>query len=310
MFYVFSFLFLLSHPLSQANRASVSPEFDAAFASVGGAIFAFARNDSTLGIIDCYFSRNEAYGGGAVAAFGKVAVDIQGTTFYQNAALVEPNRRDTENFQGLGGGVLADDGFSGAEVDLSISGCTFDNNVAFIAGGAIEYSPPNSLSISQSVFINNIAVDLGGALASFRSNVQISMSLFNGNSAGYAGGAIVYGQDATGAIFNSTFGINRNNANEIDGRPPSPDIYRMEELTGPEIADIDCGNISNVFCNAVGFPEFVSTNYNNLTCSNSTTGGCPESITDPISTDGFLHVSVASASSGNADSWTWPRIIY
>jgi len=285
--------------------------FDDAFGRTGGAILAFAaaQAQSSLVITNCQFARNEALGGGAVAAYGNIDVDVSQVLFTQNAALTDP--ASTSDLQGLGGAILADDGIGTiggpvASIGLSISMCEFNDNAALVAGGAVEFSPLGKLlDIFRSTFRNNRALNDGGALASYGARLLFQDVNFVGNSAGFAGGAMVWGPNATGNMSGSEF---RGNFNAIFGRPPSSDIYRMGDDSG-NLASVECGGSTNIFCDAMGNPSTVSTNFNNVTCAGAATGSCPSSRVNDAP-EGGPETPAIGYNRGEPDptiAWSWPR---
>eukprot|EP00563_Minutocellus_polymorphus_P015183 CAMPEP_0181056410 /NCGR_PEP_ID=MMETSP1070-20121207/19711_1 /TAXON_ID=265543 /ORGANISM="Minutocellus polymorphus, Strain NH13" /LENGTH=309 /DNA_ID=CAMNT_0023135773 /DNA_START=107 /DNA_END=1036 /DNA_ORIENTATION=+ len=295
---------------TSSGSGQVPEKFDKTFGKTGGAILAFAAGEqSQLDIRDCGFHGNEALGGGAVAAFGNVDVTLDDVTFLQNAAITDPS--SDSDFQGLGGAFLADDGVSStggpnSQLSVSVNGTRFKDNAALVAGGAIEFSPPRPMIITETEFLLNKAMNDGGAIASYEGNITMDEVTFIVNSAGYSGGAITYGPLATGSMRTALF---RYNFNAIVGRPPSPDIHRLEE--NGNIASVMCGRADVVFCDATGNPDFVTTNFNNVTCAGATTGGsmCTTTRADD-SPDGGSQLPPIDINRGEQEptlAWSWPR---
>jgi predicted outer membrane repeat protein len=137
-------------------------------------------------------------------------------------------RIDGINFQGgavqgigvhatAGSVVLNDDSFqfmSGfvvsvhSGVNLSVSDCTFANNVSSGFGGPI-YAEGGNVTVRRSTFSNNRATGTGGAIVSFAGTLSVSESTFVGNQAGAAGAIHVAVGSTPKSITNSTFVDNR-----------------------------------------------------------------------------------------------------
>ena len=292
------------------GRNPFSQVFDDTFGRTGGAIQTFAgRDQSRLEVVNCRFYRNEALGGGAVAAFGNIDVVVDQTDFLQNAAITNPT--STSELQGLGGAILADDGIASiggpdAQITLTITNSQFVDNVALVTGGGIEFSPPRPLTITRTFFQYNKALNDGGALASYGGILNMDDVFFWGNSAGYAGGAMAWGPNATGIMTRSQFD---GNFNAIIGRPPSPDIYRLGDGSG-NLATVSCGGTGNQFCDASGFPATVSTNFNDVTCAGSRTDGmgCIINRVDlPEGGPQLPPVGINRAELEPTIAWSWPR---
>ena len=294
------------------GRNPFSQVFDDTFGRTGGAILAFAgRDQSRLEVRNCRFFRNEALGGGAVAAYGNIDVVVDDTDFLQNAAIADPT--STSDLQGLGGAILADDGIASiggpdARITLTISNSRINDNVALVTGGGIEFSPPRPLTITRTFFQYNKAMNDGGALASYGGILNMDDVFFWGNSAGYAGGAMAWGPNVTGIMTEGQFD---GNFNAIIGRPPSPDIYRLEDASG-NLADVSCGGSGNRFCDATGNPSTVSTNFNDVTCAGASTGTSSACIINraidlPEGGPELPPVGINRAELEPTIAWSWPR---
>ncbi|AGN16492.1 Ig-like domain-containing protein [Methanobrevibacter sp. AbM4] len=199
-----------------------------------GAIY--SNGSGSLNIIDCNFTSNNAYYGGAILSYG--AVYINNTVFdsnkaNNNAGAIQANTvyAFNSNFTnnngsyryGRGGSVYSTLGgnftscnFIGGRASLggaiacaedgtvNVSGSTFIGNGANVGGGAI-YSQ-KGLNIDNSTFIKNYAnisnrYASGGAVSTNYAN--ISNSTFIDNYARYTGGAISIQNDVnvTKSIF-------------------------------------------------------------------------------------------------------------
>jgi hypothetical protein len=115
----------------------------------------------------------------------------------------------------LSGGVHThtDPPFGAIENDgtLTLSNCTFTNDLALVSGGAVYNT--GTLLVSNCTFANNLAGVTGGAITNAGGTVTIAASTFVGNSVLSAGGAI---ENAAGTmtIVDSTF---VNNSAPISG---------------------------------------------------------------------------------------------
>ena len=268
------------------------------------------RDQSRLEVRNCRFYRNEALGGGAVAAYGNIDVVVDDVDFLQNAAITNPT--STSGLQGLGGAILADDGIASiggpdALITLTITNSRITDNVALVTGGGIEFSPPRPLTITRTFFQSNKAMNDGGALASYGGTLIMDDVFFWSNSAGFAGGAMVWGPNATGIMTGGQFD---GNFNAIIGRPPSPDIYRLSD-GGGNLATISCGGTTNRFCDASGFPSTVSTNFNDATCGGASTGTSPACIINridlPEGGPELPPIGINRAELEPTITWSWPR---
>jgi hypothetical protein len=193
----------------------------------GGAVFAW---DTDLTMTDCIFEQNEAdFLGGAVTSQGGGSLTLSGCTFsdntgYQGGALsvsgVELSIIDSafSGNEGAMGGAI----YTSGEETTEIRGCNFSSNTASIRGGAIElgqtgdsylvsstfdanetegsggaifkydYSYAARIWLSTCHFVDNVAASAGGAIYNI-DDISLSNSVFEGNSANWAGGAIAQG---------------------------------------------------------------------------------------------------------------------
>ena len=121
---------------------------------------------------------------GGVACFRGVSITVDNGTFSHNSA-------------SGGGGVMTIEGS-----DVTITRSLFYNNTAGIDGGVLNTRFFSSSTISSSSFTYNRAGDDGSAvyIGGTGSDVQVSYSTFNRNSAVDRGGAMV--------VFRASFGIN------------------------------------------------------------------------------------------------------
>ena len=188
--------------------------------SYGGGLY--IKYDSDNVVVElCTFSSNEAgiTGGGIDQPDGNlIVVD---STFTYNAGgqaggginssgtgqtVIEDSTFSNNNVDFYGGGVNFDN--SGASL-LKIVGCTFENNVTYIRGGAIDSKAP--MIVEKTILKNNKAWQPGGAIGIWQNGgADIINSVFIGNTAVESGGAIVYqkGNGTSLSIMNCTFVTN------------------------------------------------------------------------------------------------------
>lgn len=171
----------------------------------GGAI----TNKGTLNIDAVTLENNRANFGGAI--YNSKDLTIKDSTFTNNSA--------------VNGGAIANTNYA----TTSISGTTFNNNIADNMGGAIENEHYSTLNITDSTFIYNCATN-GGAIDDNQATLILTGNTFDSNNATDYAGAIYtrlfanitmtentiinnYAGDDGGAIynyFNTTF-IGENN---------------------------------------------------------------------------------------------------
>lgn len=140
------------------------------------------------------FSENAAAGNGGGALFiGATVNTIEASTFVHNTSV-------------KGGAVLVGP-FRGAQYSTTtISGSTFDRNVATVGDGGAIFAPWSALTISGCSFLGNSAAGAGGAVSVPLPPV-IEDSAFTDNVAGTYGGAVVVENDGGGGgtVTGSTF---------------------------------------------------------------------------------------------------------
>ena len=136
--------------------------------------------------------------------------------------------RNNTAANGTGGGAVVVALGSG----VSFSGSTFEDNTSQTFGGAMTVHDESRASVHQTRFSRNLTNKAGhdpsaagGAIHVVGSSLHVSESRFEGNEAGYVGGAIyvlgLWGQqEASATIFNSTFDSNR--ALRASGGPLPP----------------------------------------------------------------------------------------
>jgi len=189
-------------------------------------------SDMTLTISDSVFESNTAGGGGAIGFYGW-------TDIMTDLRVEECTFRDNGASYGAGAVILAP---LGGELDVSIEDSLFEANTAAQGGGAIGVSgtTPHAMTIERTTFVDNLASLAGGALeinnGDELSRVEIvdceferntahgeggalcvtdvvlldDGSVYQGNTAGAHGGAVVLdGSDVSAQFIGSTLRDNR-----------------------------------------------------------------------------------------------------
>ena len=272
----------------------------------------------TLVVKASSFSSNSAVNGdgGAIAngdVGGHGSVVISGSTFSSNSA-INGNGGAIDSGDTQGGGALtlststfvgnvagragAVDNADNGEGTLTVTGCTFSNNVAALDdGGAIDnadWSGKGTLRVSGSTFSDNKTLGDGGAIDNADNtgsvgNAQVSTSTFWANIADVHGGAIDssdVGSAGTMVIWASTF--SRNNANNVytgEGKPGGSAVY-----LGSHGALWAAANILNGACLSSG-GTWYDRGYNiarNSTCLRGAKGDVGDSTLSfgPLAADG------------------------
>jgi len=185
----------------------------------GGALYS---NGQYLNITNCTFADNQAMqtsgsaDGGAVAIQGAYTT-IDRTVFKNNKAYnyggaLDINVANVNVMNSIFENNTAGNG-NGGGIDFyncnygKVYNCTFINNSAIGAGGALNYNGGSStLTIDNCVFENNSATTNGGALNLQQNSVTVKNSIFNTNTA-KTGGAI-YWSGTSGSLMYCNFSDN------------------------------------------------------------------------------------------------------
>lgn len=149
------------------------------------------NNQGTLTISKCYFSYNSANTGGAILNHGNLKIDQ--TSFYKNHA--------------VSGGAVFNNGILGLNSSVFIGNSGKD-------GGAI-YSLEKSVNVTNCSFKNNYATGAGGAICKNGGIMNVKFTIFTGNS-GFAGGAL-YSIYSVTNIKNCVFSTNGKQADNTMG---------------------------------------------------------------------------------------------
>ena len=255
-----------------------------AYYDYGGALYLY--DAGALTITGSTFANNvlDYYYGGAIFDETSGELTVSGSTFDSNAS---------GGYDGYGGAIETDG------TDLSVSGSTFEGNIANYGGAIYVYGSSATAveSITTSTFSNNKGSGYyyyGGAIYDAEGDLQISASTFDGNVAGYYGGALYY-QSADGLyLVNDTFDGNVANSGGA--------IYLDEAATTGTISLLNDTITRNsaYYGGGIAYPEYANSIENTVVAGNS--GGA--------STDGggdcYGATATANASAadkgGNIDS--------
>ena len=176
--------------------------------------------ENTL-IVNCTFQDSTS---GAISSDTNVLIDILygAVILYKSTGDVSITGCTFQN-NSAGGYGYGDDGGAvmlyGSTVDVSITGCTFHNNSAGGGGAVMMVGSTGNVSITDCTFQSNSAAGYGGAVALVQSNGDVSITdcTFQNNSAGGDdGGAVaLYGSTGYVSITDCTF--QNNSAGGDDG---------------------------------------------------------------------------------------------
>lgn len=221
---------------STANVDIIDTQFTSnTAATYGGAIFnTFYNSKTTAGAVTVSgssFSKNQAQNGGAIFNDGSgdkggntASMALLNNTFSDNKAsnmggaiantgkMTVENTTFTKNSSGTAGGAIYTFG------ELSIKDSLFEGNIAGVAGAITDVYDANALTtITGTEFKNNHVVWDGGAMAAY-AKVDISDSIFSGNTAAVTvdgvvgdasssdgGGAIIVGGTSDVSLKNVQF---------------------------------------------------------------------------------------------------------
>ena len=154
-------------------------------AGYGGGAVMFYGSTGNAFITDCKFYNNKANSGGAVKLYGSTGnVHITDCTFGNNGV-------DND-----GGAVTV---YKTAQpVDVSITGCTFQDNKAYFGGAVMLFRPTGNVHITDCTFRNNAASF--GALAAIAGNGHMTITdcTFHNNS---ANSCVLYGSAGNATVI-------------------------------------------------------------------------------------------------------------
>ena len=169
----------------------------------GGAI---ASEGVNLYIDSSIFENNSAsHGGVATESLNVSTENGGGGVFYvHKGSLVMSNCSAKHNSAAKGGVIL------GNQCTVSLIYCSFENNTAYLNGGA--HSIINSYFKADNVrYLNNSVSAFGGAISAEQCSISVINSIFHGNYAliGFAGAIRI--SAGVLKIFNTTFSYNNAN---------------------------------------------------------------------------------------------------
>lgn len=134
----------------------------------GGAVYVHKSKD--LKINKCTFKNNRAiYEDGGAITFNGKKLTIKNSYFYNNMAYED-------------GGVMDALSLTKQKTRISISGCTFQGNIANKGGGVFWMGKKTVFTMKNSKFIKNKAT-IGGVFNAEDTNAKISKCVFQGNKA-------------------------------------------------------------------------------------------------------------------------------
>ncbi len=202
-------------------RASVTitgSSFESNTSIEGGAISNSRSSEATIS--ESNFTGNSAeYGGGAIGNSGMMS--ISASTFRGNKSADD-------------GGAIS----SGGDAALSVSGCSFIDNIAEGYGGAISMNAVEQVqSLSNSSFSGNRAGEWGGGIYLRWGTVSLTHLSMHNNSAGRGGGVYI-GDEGHGGTVNLR---NTIIAGSEGGDCVFKEYAKMNENVGSLIADGSCG---------------------------------------------------------------------
>lgn len=189
----------------------------------GGVLFAV---DASVEVRGATFQSGLSVGDGGLLAVSRSTVSIEDTTFRGGLA-----QRGGAVWVGEGGGPVV------------FRGCTFQDNEAIEAGGALAAFAPGGFEVSESRFLDNRAPDGGAAaLTPGTRSVRFDRTEFVGNVADHAGGAVWLEPGSAVAITRSR--VLHNTATHGAG---------MQVLGGSTTLDevLFCGNVATDRAGAV-----------------------------------------------------------
>ncbi len=114
--------------------------------------------------------------------------------------------RLTNNTADAGGAIYMTDSFNTLTTNLTITKSHFETNSAGSGDGGAIYFDGTNLTISDTTFNSNSATLQGGAIKNIGGTVAMNRNLFQSNSANYGGALNLW--DGTVSLINNTFSAN------------------------------------------------------------------------------------------------------
>ena len=166
----------------------------------GGAFFLDSNATDGVAVVGTVFSDNQAgFNGGAIFGNSFTSIDVTNSTFLRN-------------FGENGGGALLNDDFGTGLANISFQDSVFEDNGARVAGGLfVGGTSDTEVSILRSTFTGNNVTSQGGGIAMFGiASLNVRMTDFTSNEAGFAGGAAnIFSSLANITVDECTFTSNR-----------------------------------------------------------------------------------------------------
>ncbi|MBX3394832.1 MAG: thrombospondin type 3 repeat-containing protein [Phycisphaerae bacterium] len=174
------------------------------FSDRGGGV-QFSGSDNLLTVRDCHFDQCLVTNEGGAICILSGSVDVERVTF------------TTDQAAGSGGCIWYGQG--GGTPTARIVNCTFVNNFASQAGGAIrQFSTTDyTAEVTNCTFVVNNAGNSGGAIAVAGGTMTLKNSLFTANAAGGNPGGHV------GTVAGTTTSLGHNLFGHLDGANFAPD---------------------------------------------------------------------------------------
>jgi titin len=256
-------------------------------AYTGGGI----SNTGTLTVSDCTFANNTAgfYGAGIVNVRSAILTitrcTFAGNTAIDGAGINNDGELTVSDSSFTGGSVRDFGGAVSASGTVAFANCTFAENTAGFAGGAIN-DGDGTFTLSNCTILNNSSGNLAGGIEINNSTATISQCSLSGNTAANFGGAISNGDfGSSGPLTIDHTALSGNGAGLEGGS-----IYNASgtlTVSNSTLADNLPGNDGGSIAN-----------YDSLTLSNSILSSSLGGIVSVYGTTGS-DVIAASASGGN-----------
>ena len=266
-------------------------------ASYGGAIFWDSGTEGK--IIESTFKNNNVIGrGGAIEIVNASNCKIKDCTFNNNKAnrsagaiyvnnctyiTIDNSKFENNQVKHSGGaiyfngnnGIITNSNFTNNKARYNgatcingengnVINCKFTNNTATESAGALGWERKGNGNIEKCTFINNTAPKGGAIYQNSATNVTITNSIFESNTANEDGGAIYWDNATNGKIIGSTF-----KNNNVIGRGGAIEIVNASNC---EIKDCAFDNNSATYGGAIHNDGETNINNSKFTENNATEG--------------------------------------
>ena len=178
-----------------SNIAITNSEFTNNNANQDGGVLRTYAEHSNIAITNSEFTNNNANQDGGVLR-----------TYAEHSNIAITNSNFTNNSANRDGGVLFYVSFTYAD-DVSIVACTFVDNKADGAGGAMKMRYATDVSVTQSNFSDNKASEGGAMHIMYVRDLVIHYSQFHHNVANFGG--VLYARNSPTTITGANFSHNR-----------------------------------------------------------------------------------------------------